>query len=90
MARLTDTDLKRLVGALRGEMQPAASPPAETPRVDAPRVDAPVTADRAQAHSPEIARVSGAVAAAIEDGTLADAIGRAILPRPGAEIARSA
>ena len=90
MARLTDTDLKRLVGALRGEMQPAASPPAETPRVDAPRVDAPVTADRAQAHSPEIARVSAAAAAAIEDGALADAIGRALGSYLGREVACAA
>ncbi len=85
MARLTDTDVKRLVGALRGETQPAASP-----ATGPPRVDAPIAADRLETPLPEIARVSAAVTAALEAGTLADAIGRALGSYLGREIACAA
>ncbi len=69
MSRLSQNDVSRLVGALRGESVPASAPPAGAATEN---VAPPPRADG------EVARVKSAVASAIEAGSLADTIANAL------------
>ena len=69
MSRLSQSDVSRLVGALRGESAPVSALPAGAPTEN---IAPPPQADG------EVARVKSAVASAIEAGSLADTIANAL------------